>query len=181
ATSASRSRSSPTRSSSSGRARAARTEGDSRPRPTSLPTPPTSRPLPPPPAARALPTTTSRSRGSRLGRMAPARLAVLLSQASPGRGQFVEERFEQSGEATRPAADPAQGQRQGAPRRGPAQAMPVLPRQGRRRRLQGLRHASPGDEREGQDPLRADHGSLPAPPAAARDGDKARPRARPAP
>ena len=85
------------------------------------------------------------------------------------------------GQAARWKRRPVTGERRGKGpgRRRPAQAVPVLPRQGRHRRLQGPRRAAPGDQRQGQDPLVARDRRLPAPPVPARDRRQARPRARP--
>src|SRR5204862_8192161 len=57
---------------------------------------------------------------------------------------------------------------------------PVLPRQGRRRRVQGLRWSAASAQREGQDPFCPRHRLLPPPPASAGNCREARPRAGPA-
>ena len=80
-----------------------------------------------------------------------------------------------SGEAAQPADAPAGSQ--GRRRRRPAQVLPVLPRQGRVRRLQGHQRPAQVHLRPRQDPLAPDHRRLPSPPEPDRTRGQARPRA----
>ena len=76
------------------------------------------------------------------------------------------------------AAGRRAGVTEGRTRRRPPQVLPVLPRQGRVRRLQGHRDPAQVHLRPRQDPLAPHHGRLPPAPEPDRHGRQARARAR---